>query len=79
MEGSPRLRRLLAALIDGEWHSTRDLSLRAECYSLGASMQELKDARNGCDIERRFVDGRHEYRLIYCPERLRIFLKEAEA
>jgi hypothetical protein len=75
VEGSPRLRRLLSILLDGQWHSTRELSRRAECYSVGASIQELRDARNGCVIETLYVNAeggrRWEYRLVYCPERLR--------
>ena len=55
VEGSPTLQRLLRVLLDGEWHSTRDLSIRAECYSEGGQ--------------------RWEYKLIYCPERLREFME----
>ena len=79
MEGSPRLQRLLRVLLDGQWHSTRDLSLRCECYSVGASIQELRDERNGYIIEARHTaHGGHqrwEYRLTYCPERLREFME----
>ncbi len=77
VEGSPRLQRLLRVLMDGQWHSTRDLSLRAECYSVGASIQELRDARNGCEIwtGRSAYFAGWEYRLAFCPERLRVFME----
>ncbi len=82
VEGSPTLQRLLRVLLDGGWHSTRDLSVRTECYSVGARIQELRDERNGCEIESRHVsdDGRQrwEYKLNYCPERLREFMRLAE-
>ena len=83
VEGSPTLQRLLRVLLVWEhtgWLSTRDLTLRAECYSVGARMQELRDDRNGCIIEtRRVSEGgrqRWEYRLAWCPARLREFMEE---
>ncbi len=75
VEGSPRLQRLLRVLLDGQWHSTRDLSLKAECFSVGASIQELKDSRNGCMIESTPAGDHWEYKLLYCPERLRQFME----
>ncbi len=81
VEGSPRLQRVLRVLMDGEWHSTRDLSLQAECYSVGAAIQELRDERNGCEIDVRCKDsqgwplGHWEYMLMYLPERLRMFME----
>ena len=81
VEGSPTLQRLLRVLLDGEWHSTRDLSIRAECYSVGARIQELRDERNGCEITTAHVEamqGQHgywTYKLQYCPERLREFME----
>ena len=79
VEGSPRLQRVLGVLMDRQWHSTRDISLKADCYSVGASIQELRDERNGCVIEtQHHIDGhrsRWEYRMTYCPERLRLFME----
>ena len=67
---SPRLQRILAILADGEYHSTRDISLGAEVYAVGSAIIELRDPKNGYVIHRLYIPkyngerGCHVYRLV---------------
>ncbi len=64
IETSKRLKRVLEALSDGQWHSTFELNMNARVTSAGTAIAEL--GRNGYTIEHRNLsDGRaFEYRLI---------------
>ena len=53
LENSPRLKKLLAALSDGQWHSTAELSHRCHNYAVGTSISELR--ANGKLIEAKHV------------------------
>ncbi len=62
VENSPRLRRVLDVLDDGEWHSTFDIMSRTQLCAVGSAVSELR--ANGLDIESRCVgQGKYEYRL----------------
>ncbi|MCE2516233.1 MAG: hypothetical protein J4F41_00065 [Alphaproteobacteria bacterium] len=49
IQKSPRLQRLLAALGDGGWHTTRELMLKANVMAVGTCVSELRD--NGLTVE----------------------------
>lgn len=46
---SPRLQRVRDFLIDGEWHSSRDIIQGANICAISAAISELRF--NGCNIE----------------------------
>lgn len=62
---SPRLKKLLHALADLNWHSTRDLTDRCHNYAIGTSISELR--ANGIPVACRRVKTEFrrwfEYRL----------------
>jgi hypothetical protein len=73
LDSSPRLKKLLAVLSDGQWHSTADLSHRCHNYAVGTSISELR--ANGKRIESKMVradiskERWFEYRLEVAPVR----------
>ena len=46
---SPRLQRVRDFLIDGQWHSSRDIIQGANICAISAAISELRS--NGCNIE----------------------------
>lgn len=69
IENSPRLQRLLAVLNDGQWHSTKELTLKSDNYAVSTSIQELKAPINGLNIESNKIktpngEDYWEYRLV---------------
>ena len=61
---SPRLRRVLAVLCDGQEHSTRDLVIEAEVCAVNSTIAELR--ANGFQVSCRVVtDGHGERRWLY--------------
>jgi biotin operon repressor len=65
LETSERLQRVLWLLLDGQWHSTRDVIRRAHVCSVNSCIAELR--ANGLDIECRAHAGHYEYRLRAAP------------
>ncbi len=62
LETSERLQRVLGVLLDGEWHSTLEIMLKADAMAVNTCISELRF--NGFDIECRQVGhNRFEYRL----------------
>ena len=53
LSGSPRLRRVLAVLLDGKEHSTRDLVVAAEVCAVNSIVAELR--ANGIAIHCRLA------------------------
>lgn len=49
IDRSPRLRRVLAVLRDGRWHSTREIAHEANVLAVNSCVAELR--ANGCVIE----------------------------
>jgi len=66
---SDRLRRVVRAMKDGRWHSTRDIMRRADVCAVNSCIAELRC--NGAEIETdiRTVDGRRIwfYRMTTVP------------
>ena len=60
---SPRLKRVLAVLADGQEHSTRDLVLAANVVAVDTAIRELRGYPNHLPIHRRQVKSVHYYRL----------------
>lgn len=46
---SPRLQRVRDFLIDGEWHSSRDIIVGANICAISAAISELR--YNGCNVD----------------------------
>lgn len=66
LETSPRLQRVLWALMDGQWHTTRELIVAAEVCAVNSCIAELR--ANGVAIETCCQGvGRYAYRLIDLP------------
>jgi len=66
LEASPRLQRVLWALMDGQWHTTRELIVAAEVCAVNSCIAELR--ANGVAIETRCEGvGRYAYRLVDMP------------
>lgn len=63
LENSDRLRRVLKMLLDGRWHSTRDIMLQADVCAVSTTISELR--ANGVDIVTicRSRPRRYEYAL----------------
>ena len=66
LDTSPRLKKLLSCLHDGQWHSTAELTHRCHNYAVGTFISELR--ANGKRVESRRVkmasgERWHEYRL----------------
>mgnify|MGYP000442267842 CR=1 FL=1 len=69
IESSPRLQRVLWAMMDGQWHSTRELIVEAEVCAVNSCIAELR--ANGIEIETRCTGvGRYQYRLVRIPDGL---------
>ena len=49
IESSPRLRRVLAVLEDGRWHTTREIAREADVCAVNSCIAELRE--NGLDVE----------------------------
>jgi len=63
LETSPRLKSVMAALWDGEWHSTMELAMRTGGCAIHSDIAELR--ANGIEIESRYegvsANGRRVY------------------
>ena len=74
---SPILQRLVAALNDGDWHSTFELAQAAHICAVDTYIRTLRAAPNGLTIEHRQRGDQHHYRLT--PQgRLTALLAHAE-
>lgn len=49
IESSARLRRVMAVLEDGGWHSTREIMREADVCAVNSCIAELRE--NGLDVE----------------------------
>lgn len=61
LESSPRLQGVLSVLLDGNWHSTRDLQNYAYVCAAGECMSELKF--NGIEYDKEWREKRCYYKL----------------
>ncbi len=81
VEDSEPLQRLLRLLMDGNYHSPREMNHVAGVECATAWLQALKDPRNGCYIKKLWIlagplgKGHYEYRLEYLPPRLKEFME----
>ncbi len=64
LDTSPRLQRVYECLLDGGWHSTRDIVRRADVCAVNSCVAELRDPRSGFEIETRRKNKNWEYRLV---------------
>lgn len=71
LENSPRLQRVARFLSDGKPHSTMEIQIACQVCAVGTIVQELKDTKNGFDIECEQIGrDRWEYKMVSGFEQL---------